>query len=528
MMRLRAAIASIPLILLAAASHAQKQGGILRVYHNDNPPTASLHEEVTIATLNPFMAVFNNLVIFDQTVKRNAEDTIVPDLAKSWSWSADNTKLTFTLHRGVTWHDGKPFTSADVKCTWDTVTGKRDAGWRKNPRKAWYVNLQEVTTDGDDKVTFHLGRPQPSFLSFLAAGFSAVYPCHVSGSDMRTRPVGTGPFKLKEFKSKQSISLTRNPEYFKKGKPYLDGIEWRMLPNLATRVLAFSVGEFDLTFSQDISVRLAAEIKAKAPNAICELNQFNIQTQLLVNSQVPPFDDPRLKKAMMLTLDRQAFIDTLSSGADRIGGVMEAPPEGVWGIGPDRLADVPGFSGDVQKNREAARQIMKEAGYGPDKPLKVKVLARNLPSYRDPAVLLIDQLKQIGIEGELETIESALWYTRLLRKDFHIAMNTGGSALDDPDVMFYEAYSCGSERNYTSYCEKEMEARFDEQSRTTDPALRKKLVQQIDYDLQARGVRPPVMHLRANTCWHPWVKGLALATNSQYNHWRLEDVWLDK
>ena len=151
-----------------------------------------------------------------------------------------------------------------------------------------------------------------------------------------------------------------------------------------------------------------------------------------------------------------------------------------------------------------------------------------MPTYREPAVLLIDQLKQIGIEGELETIESALWYTRLLRKDFNVALNTGGTALDDPDVMLYEAYACTSERNYTSYCDKEMEARFDEQSRTTDPALRKKLVQQIDYDLQARGVRPSIMHTRANTCWHPWVKGLALASNSQYNHWRLEDVWLDR
>jgi peptide/nickel transport system substrate-binding protein len=179
------------LVLLATSASAQKPGGILRVYHNDNPPTASLHEEVTIGTLNPFMAVFNNLVIYDQTVKRNADDTIVPDLAESWSWSPNNTKLTFKLRQGVRWHDGKPFTSADVKCTWDTVAGKRDSGWRKNPRKEWYVNLTEITTEGDYGVTFHLGRPQPSFLGFLAAGFSAVYPCHVAGPVMRTKPIGT-------------------------------------------------------------------------------------------------------------------------------------------------------------------------------------------------------------------------------------------------------------------------------------------------------------------------------------------------
>ena len=124
----RSALVSLSLVLLATSASAQKSGGILRVYHNDNPPTASLHEEVTIGTLNPFMAVFNNLVIYDQTVKRNADDTIVPDLATKWGWDDTRTNLTFTLREGVTWHDGKPFTSADVKFSMEEV-------WKKlNPR----------------------------------------------------------------------------------------------------------------------------------------------------------------------------------------------------------------------------------------------------------------------------------------------------------------------------------------------------------------------------------------------------------
>ncbi len=513
---------------LATSVSAQKSGGTLRVYHNDNPPSASLHEEVTIATLQPFMAVFNNLVMYDQTARRNTDDTIVPDLAESWSWSSDSTVLTFKLRDGVRWHDGKPFTSADVKCTWDTIVGKQDQGWRKNPRKEWYANLKEVTVDGERQVSFHLGRPQPSFMSFLAAGFSAVYPCHVPGRDMRTRPIGTGPFKLKDFKPNQSISLERNTDYWKKGRPYLDGIEWTMVPNRATRMLAFSVGKFDLTFAQDITVGLVGDLQAKAPQTICTLNQSNVQTQLLVNGLVAPFNEPRLKQAMMLAIDRKSFIDILSQGQFRIGGVMEAPPEGAWGIGPEDLAGIPGFGGDVDANRDEARKIMASLGYGPDKTLKIRVLARNLPSYREPAVLLIDQLKQAYIEGELETIESAIWYNRLLRKDYNVAVNTGGSALDDPDVMFYEAYSCGSERNYTGYCDRDMQARFDEQSSTTDPVKRKALVQKIDHDLQALGVRPSIMHSRGNTCWHPYVRGVSPPVNSPYNSWRFEDVWLDK
>ena len=521
------AMAAVAATFAVGPAAAQKTGGVLRVYHSDNPPTASLHEEVTISTLNPFMAVFNNLVMYDQTKSRNADDTIVPDLAESWSWNADNTRITFKLRQGVKWHDGKPFTSADVKCTWDMVTGKRESGWRKNPRKEWYFNLTEVVTEGDFQVSFQLGRPQPSFLGFLAAGFSAVYPCHVAAREMRTNPVGTGPFKLKEFKANQSISLVRNPDYWKQGRPYLDGIEWVIVRNRSTRVLAFITGEFDLTFSNDITARLAADIKAQAPTAHCEMNQYNISAQLLVNP-VAPFDDERIKKALMLTIDRKAFVDIISDGTDRIGGVLEAPPEGVWGIGPDQLADVPGFGPDVAKNREEGRRIMRELGYGPDKPLKIKVLTRNLPTYVEPATLLIDHLRQIYINGELEQIESAIWYARLARKDYNVAMNTGGSALDDPDVMLYEAYACGSERNYTNYCDKEMQARFDEQSSTVDPVKRKELVQKIDHDLQMRGVRPSIYHLRGNTCWYPRVKGVVLSANSQYNNWRFEDVWLDK
>ena len=185
--------------MTAAPALAQKQGGTLRISHRDNPPSASIHEESTISVNQPFMAVFNNLVLFDPNEKVNSPDKIVPDLAESWAWNDDKTKLTFKLRQGVKWHDGKPFTSADVKCTWDALMGKGDEKLdiiRKNPRKIWYINLKDVTTNGDNEVTFNLGRPQPSFLSMLAAGYSPVYSCHVPGRDMRSKPIGTGPFKV--------------------------------------------------------------------------------------------------------------------------------------------------------------------------------------------------------------------------------------------------------------------------------------------------------------------------------------------
>jgi len=114
------ALVSVLLIDLGTAQ-AQKQGGTLKIYHRDNPPSASVHEESTISVILPFMAVFNNLVVFDQNKPFNSAQTIVPDLATSWSWDATNTKLTFKLREGVKWHDGKPFTAKDVQCTWHNL-----------------------------------------------------------------------------------------------------------------------------------------------------------------------------------------------------------------------------------------------------------------------------------------------------------------------------------------------------------------------------------------------------------------------
>ena len=226
---------------------AQKSGGILKLYHRDSPASLSTHEEATISAIAPAMAIFNNLVIFDQSEKQNRPEFIRPELADSWSWNDDHTRLSFKLHHGVKWHDGQPFTAKDVKCTWDLLTGQSTEKLRLNPRKTWYQNLDQVVVEGDFAVTFILKRPQPAFLMLLASGDSPVYPCHITPAQMRTRPIGTGPFKFVEFKPNEYIKVAKNPDYWKPGKPYLDGVEWDIVPNRATQSLAFIAGQFDMT-----------------------------------------------------------------------------------------------------------------------------------------------------------------------------------------------------------------------------------------------------------------------------------------
>src|SRR6266705_552086 len=148
----------LAVLLVAGPAVAQKSGGILRVPFFDSPASVSLHEESTFAALRPMMGVFSNLVMYKQDAQQNSMESIIPDLATGWSWNEDGTELTFPLRQGVAWHDGKPFTAKDVKCTWDLLTGKASEKLRLNPRKDWYRNFQEVTTNGDYEVTFRLKR----------------------------------------------------------------------------------------------------------------------------------------------------------------------------------------------------------------------------------------------------------------------------------------------------------------------------------------------------------------------------------
>src|SRR5262252_8696992 len=389
---------AVPLLVTVPAepASAQKPGGILKMYFFDSPASMSIHEEATVAAQGPMMGVFNNLVMYDQQVPQTSLNSIVPDLATEWSWEEDKTALTLRLRQGIKWHDGKPFTAKDVKCTWDLLTEKSDDKLRINPRKSWYRNL--------------------------------------AARDMRTRPIGTGPFKFVEFKPNEVIRVTRNPDYWKQGRPYLDGIEYRIIPNLATRILGFVSDKFDTVTG--VTVPLLKDVKSQSPQAVCEVVPTNVPRTLLINPAAPPFDNRDLRRAMALSLDRRAFIDIITEGLGDIGGVMLPAPEGVWGMPPDMLKSLPGYDPDVAKNLAEARKIMEGLGYGPDKRIAVKVSIRNIVPTRDPVVILIDQLKQIYIDGELETVDTTQWYPKVMRKDFSVGMVVSENGLDDPDAQF--------------------------------------------------------------------------------------------
>ena len=364
-----------------------------------SPASMSIHEELTITAGIPMMGVFNNLVVFDQHVPQNSLKSIVPDLATGWSWSEDGKELTFPLRQGVKWHDGKPFTAADVKCTWDRLRGV--AGRQVPPQPAQGVVPQRRRHHHERRLRGHFSPGAAAALSDGAARLGPIaglsLPC--LDGEMRTHPIGTGPFKFVEYKPNERIQVTRNADYWKKDRPYLDGIEYTIIANPATWHLAFVAGKLDFIFS---TIPLMKDLKSQAPKAVCDVVMDNNSRDLLVNRAVAPFDKPDLRQAIALSLDRQAFIDILAEGQGAVGGAVLPPPDGVWGMTPEILHTLPGYGPDVAKNREEGRAMMRKLGYGPDNRLAVKLSTRNVPAYRDAAVIAISQLREVYIDAELE------------------------------------------------------------------------------------------------------------------------------
>ncbi len=228
---------AIAALVAAVPAAAQKRGGTLRLYHNDNPPSASLLEESTIAAVTPFSAVFNNLVVFDPAKVHESIDTIIPDLAESWAWDATNTKLTFKLRQGVKWHDGKPFTAKDVQCTWRMLIGKSETqDFRRNPRQVWYTKLQDVSINGDYEATFELERAaaEPAGAARERVLGRSIPATSRSRSCARGRSA-PGRSSSSSSSAAKSIRLTRNPDYWKKDRPYLDEITFKVIESRSTR-----------------------------------------------------------------------------------------------------------------------------------------------------------------------------------------------------------------------------------------------------------------------------------------------------
>ena len=506
-----------------------KPGGVLRpVLREDLPQGFAIHETATNSVTWPAMPCYSNLVVYDQTKRLGRMETIVPELAEKWSWQDNYRNLVFFLRRDVKWHDGQPFTSKDVKFTFDVVREAADAPakLRINPRKEWYANVDAIEAPDPYTVVFRLKRPQPSLVAMLASGYSPVIPAHVPLAEHRSRCIGTGPFKFKEWKRGQSVELVRNPDYFVKGRPYLDGVRYTVIVERGTRVAALQAGQVDVAYPGDTTVAIAEQLRSAVPGMVFTETATNVSENLLLNTKRPPFDSIKVRRALSLAIDRRAYTKTVHRGAAVIGAAMSPRPWGLWGLLEKDLNQLPGYGG-VGPGRAQARQLLAEAGFGPSNPLKIDIVTRAIAIYLDFAGFVVSDLKQVGVEATLKQIDTAQWHPMVTRREFQMGANLTGLGVDDPDANFYENFSCGSPRNYGDYCSEEVGRLIDQQSQELDMQKRIALVARIQKKLEEDAARPTMGWRTDRFAHYPYVRNL-IPNQVTYNCCRLQEVWLDK
>jgi peptide/nickel transport system substrate-binding protein len=512
-----------------ALAQAAKAGGVLTLTQREDLPQGfAIHETATISTVWPAMPCLNNLVLFDPLKAIESADTIIGELAEKWSWQDGYRNLVFFLRKEVKWHDGKPFTSKDVKHTFDLLREAPDATQklRLNPRNDWYANVEAVEAADSHTIIFRLKRPQPSLLMMLASGYTPIYAAHVPAASYRTSCMGTGPFKLKEWRKGEFVEYVKNPDYFVKGRPYLDGLKYVIIGEPGTRIAALQTGQVDVSFPNEVTKTNAEQLKAAVPKLVITPYSVNVNDNIVMNIKKPPFDNVKVRLAVSHGIDRRALIQAVHQGGG-VPGVSLAPkPYGAWGLLETDLPTLPGY-GKPADEKAKARKLLADAGYSPQNPLRVEMVTRNISVYVTMASFVINELKQIGIEASLKQIETAQWHPLATRGDFQIAANLTGIGPDDPDANFYENFACGSPRNYSAYCNEQVMAQIHQQSQELDPKKRLALVQAIQKKLEDEAARP-ILDWRLDyfTVW-PHVKNF-IPHQSMYNFGRLQEVWLDK
>jgi peptide/nickel transport system substrate-binding protein len=513
--RATAALTVLAAVLVAlvgtpAVSQTPKSGGVITHTNRADPAQGfAIHETSTIDVVWPAMPCFNNLVLFDPLKKTESLDTIVGELAEKWSWQDNYRNLVFFLRKGVKWHDGQPFTSKDVKFTFDMLREAPDAPakLRINPRKDWYSNVQSIETPDPHTVVFHLKRPQPSLLMMLASGYTPVYAAHVPPANYRTGCVGTGPFKLKEWRKGEFVEYVKNPDYFVKGRPYLDGLKYIVIAERGTRTAALQSGQVDAAFPGETSKTVAEQLKKAVPELV-----------------VTPYSQVRL--AVSHAIDRRALIQAAHQGGAVVGASMAPKPQAFWGLAEKDLLGLPGY-GKPNEEKDRGRKLMAEVGFSPQKPLKVEMVTRAIAIYVDMASFVINELKQIGMEATLKQIETAQWHATATRGEYQIGANLTGVGPDDPDANYFENYTCGSPRNYSQYCNEEVSKLIEAQSQELDQKKRLALVGQLQKKIEQDAARP-LLAWRLDYYTHrPYVKNL-IPHQSIYNFGRMQEVWLDK
>ncbi len=516
------ALASM-VIPAAMAAEQPKASGTLTFAVAETPPSFDGHRETTFAMLHPLAPHYSTLLRFDADKYPKIEG----DVAESWTVSKDGLTYTFKIRKGIKFHDGSVLTARDVKVTYDKIIFPPEGV--ASARKASFPMVEKVEAPDDSTVIFRLKWPSASLLPNLASPWNFIYKADILAKDPRwyeKNVMGTGPFTFVEYVPGSHWVGKKNPDYYMKGRPYLDGYRAVFIRDTAARAAAIRGGQALIEFrgfspaSRDDLVRaLGNKVKVQESPWLCNMT-------VAINNEKRPFDDVRVRKALTLAIDRWEGSKALSqiSIMKPVGGVMR--PGAEFATPEAELTKLAGFAKDSEASRKEARRLLKEAGVPEGFAFTLK--NRNVKEpYEAVGVYVIDQWRKVGLNVTHLPQEGGPYFADLRAGNYETSIDFACDFMDEPDLQLFKFVSREkSPINYSKYIDPVVDDLYEKQSRATDPKERLKLIRQFEKRVLDEQVYTfHVLWWYRIIPHHARVNGWKI-TPSHYLNQDLRDVWL--
>jgi peptide/nickel transport system substrate-binding protein len=522
---LAAALSATP----AIAAEEPKYGGTLTyMIPADAPPSFDGHRESTFATVHMGAPFYSVLVRINPENPSSTTD-FVCDLCSEMPRAADDGKTyTFKIRQDVKFHDGSALTAADVAASFDEIIFPPEGVL--SARSSNYLMVDKIEAPDPQTVVFHLKFATTAFLPALASPFNWIYRKAVLDKDPRwyeKNILGSGPFKFAGYETGQSIKGVSNPEYYHKGLPYLDGFTGIYAAKQAVRVEAIRSDRAAIEFRGMPPAARDELVKALDDKITVQEGDWNVASAVTPNHKKKPFDDPRVRRALSLALDRWGGAPGLSKIAivNTVGGLVF--PGSPLAANKEELERIAGYWPDIDKSRAEARRLLKEAGA---EGLSFELLNRDVDQpYKYVAVWLIDQWSKIGLHVTQRVLPSGPWFDAMRNGEFDVVLEAPGYGNVNPPLDVQKALPASVDsENYGHYEDAAEVDLYQQMLRETDPVLQRAAMRRFEkYVLDDQTHMFWVMWWHRIVPYRSYVKGFKIAPTHFINQ-DLSTIWLDK
>ena len=501
------------------------RGGTLNFWMTRDPSNMDINRQRSSANWMSVLPQMNWLVENFQI-----RGQINPDLAEQWSVSDDGKVWTFNLVKNAKWHDGETVNVDDVIWTLRRITENIDGKVPNPPYKGSLEFITNLERPDDFTLVVTLDRVSASFLPILGAIGNVIYPEHVPISEFeQKRPVGSGPFVWDDWKSGDAVTFTANPNYFKKDAagrqlPYLDGIKISIIAEATLGLAAYRTGKIDITFPfASILKGQTGKLAQEVPGT--SFGGGEAWDYLTFRSGKAPWDDPNVRKAIHLAIDRQFVNDALELGEGSIYRFL-SPPGSKWGLTLDEIRALPGYNPDTkQADIAEAKRLLDAAGVNPSD-IKLSIPVRDI--YQIIGEVSIAQLNEaLGFGVKINLMDSATTVDVQFNGSFDIYASRNGGFMDDPISNIDPFVRSTSGLNYGRWGDPQVDAVLDEIDAELDFTKRRQLSRDLELRLIDLAWYVVIGGSKTPIAWPARVKNFDIGGAQDGPPWRFEDIWLE-